>query len=108
MKKLGIIGVVAATVISLPLKVVYLNVLADKVIMKRSLTNTAKILVSNWALFGIIVMLKQHLNFAISNFVVFCIYGVILSAIIGIIVLLTNVVINPNLNIYVKKIISRK
>lgn len=107
-KKLGIIGVVAATVISLPIKVVYLNVLADKVIMKRSLTNTAKILVSNWALFGIIVMLKQHLNFAISNFVVFCIYGVILSAIIGIIVLLTNVIINPNLNIYVKKNISRK
>ena len=107
-KKLGIIGVVAATVISLPIKVVYLNVLADKVIMKRSLTNTAKILVSNWALFGIIVMLEQHLNFAIPNFVVFCIYGVILSAIIGIIVLLTNVIINPNLNIYVKKIISRK
>lgn len=107
-KKLGIIGVVAATVISLPIKVVYLNVLADKVIMKRSLTNTAKILVSNWALFGIIVMLKQHLSFAIPNFGIFCIYGVILSAIIGIIVLLTNVIINPNLNIYVKKIISRK
>ena len=55
----SIVGVLIATVVALPLKVIYLTWLSDKKILKRSYGKTIIILGVNAALFVITVLLKR-------------------------------------------------
>lgn len=67
----GIYGVVFATVIALPLKVIYTNYLAEKKIMKRKPTKTLRIFAVNYGAFIASVFLRDILHYEINSYVDF-------------------------------------
>lgn len=91
----GIQGVLFATVISLPLKVVYCNYIADKKVLKRSFWQTIKILGINYILYFAVVLIYPYICWPISGYLDFCIYSVITLIIVSAVVILTNFIINP-------------
>lgn len=104
----GITGVLLATVIALPLKVIYCTYITDKVILNRSIKKTVSILFANYILFFSIVIINNYLNLNISNYLDFCIYGVVLFFIISLIGVIINVIINPNSFEHIKNMLLKK
>lgn len=104
----GIYGVVIATIAALPIKVIYTNYIADKVIMKRSIFYTLKILGVNYLLFAVIVFVRSRITFNINNYFSFVIYGIILVIIIGLITLGANFLVNPSIFASLKRILRRR
>ena len=92
--KFGIVGVLFATVIALPLKVIYCTYLSYVKILKRTPLKTLKILVPNYILFALCVVSCNYINIVINNFVDFIIYGIILTLIIGFVGVTVNVLAN--------------
>lgn len=92
--KFSIVGVLFATVIALPLKVIYCTYLSDVKILKRTPLKTLKILVPNYILFALCVVSCNYINIVINNFVDFIIYGIILTLIIGFVGVTVNVLAN--------------
>lgn len=88
----GIYGVVLATVISLPLKVIYLNYIAERKIMNRKGVKTLCMLFLNYFIFGITVLLCRLIKISINSYATFIIYGTILFLSYSIIVYLLNFV----------------
>ena len=93
----GIYGVVLATVIALPLKVIYTNYLADKVIMHRSSRNTLLILGANYGIFAVTIYLRSLLSFNINDYLSFAQYGILLTMIYSLIVFGINSIVNKNI-----------
>ena len=104
----GIYGVVIATIAALPIKVIYTNYIADKVIMKRSIFYTLKILGVNYLLFAVIVFVRSRITFNINNYFSFVIYGIILVIIIGLITLGANFLVNPSIFASLKRMLRRR
>ena len=98
--KYGIIGVLIATVVALPIKVVYCTYLADVIILKRSVLKTIKIIGCNWLIFiaTTLIPYKIHVNSIIS----LGIKGAILTIIYSTIVIILNIIINKDLIDFVK------
>lgn len=93
-----IMGVLIATVVALPLKVVYLNYIADKKIMKRSPWKTISIIGINYAIFAATVLIKElAVDLPIQNYWQFILAGCILALIYGLIVFGLNLLVNRNL-----------
>lgn len=95
--RFGITGVLLATVIVLPLKILYSTYLADRVILKRSCKTTLKILFFNYALFFANVYFSNFFSVNIDSVFSFVFYGftyVIIYSILGIVV---NIIANPRL-----------
>lgn len=105
-KKYGIVGVLVATVCALPIKFIYCNYVADKIILKRSMKKTILILVSNILLFFGTILISNFLKLKILNFTSFIIYGVVIFLIILIVSILLNIVVNKDL-LNFKEIIKR-
>jgi O-antigen/teichoic acid export membrane protein len=99
----GIYGVVLATVIALPLKVIYTNYLADKVIMQRSPRNTLLILGTNYGIFGITIFVRRKLLLNIDNYFSFVKYGILLTIIYTAIVFGLNIVVNKDILMLISK-----
>ena len=95
--KFGIIGVLFATVIVLPLKISYSTYLADKVILKRSCKQTIKILFFNYAFFFASVYFGKYVQTNIDGVISFAIHGFLYLIVFGIIGVVVNIFANPSL-----------
>ncbi len=94
---LGIVGVLIATVIALPLKVVYLNWLADRKVMKRSPKKTIMTLTVNYLIFGATVVLNEFISIPVNSYVQFFIYSAGLFVIYLIITFALNALVNKDM-----------
>ncbi|ADU24275.1 polysaccharide biosynthesis C-terminal domain-containing protein [Ruminococcus albus] len=93
--KFGIVGVLFATVIALPLKIIYTTYISDKKVMHRSYRKSITIIGSNILLFIIVVILDKVIDFEIANIPTFLLAGIVLTLVIGAIGTLMNLIINP-------------
>jgi O-antigen/teichoic acid export membrane protein len=103
----GVYGVTIATVVSLPLKVVYVNYLADIKIMKRSPWKTLSILGVNYLIFGITVIIQQFVTLNIDSYYSFALYGFILVLIYAPIVYGFNLIVNKDFSKYIFKTVTK-
>lgn len=95
---LGIYGVLIATVCALPLKVIYLNWLCEKKILKRSPLKTILILCSNYLIFGLTVLFGSlYGEFSINNYWSLVVYGIVLVAIYFVLTLVINLIVNRDI-----------
>ena len=106
--KMGIVGVLLATVIALPLKVIWCIYISDKKVLKRSYKKSIMILGSNYLFFAFVIWCKHYVNFKISSLCEFLIYGTGLTFIIGVGVILINIIVNRELIMVVKKYIFKR
>lgn len=101
--KMGITGVLLATVIALPLKVVYCTYLCDKKILMRSYSKSLKIFFANYSVFAIAVLLDRFFAIKIENYLSFIMYGTVFLVAFIIICGSLNYVLNPNLRFFIKR-----
>lgn len=94
--RFGIEGVLFATVIALPLKVIYCNFVADKLVMKRSAQKTVLILGINYLLFTIAVTLSHYINFEVNSYTEFFLKGIVTTLVVLAVTLSVNAAINPS------------
>ncbi len=93
-KKLGIVGVTLATVIALPVKVVWCTYVADKKVMHRSYGKSVSIIGINFLFFiGVILVFKTHQPI-INSYGQFFIWGVLSTVVFSIIVMGLNFLVN--------------
>ena len=102
--KFGIVGVLVATVLALPLKVIYLTVLSEKVILKRSCIKTIKIMIVNFLLFGITIAINKIIELNIANYGQFLLNALVISIIYCIIGVLVNYLANKDCIKILKKL----
>lgn len=93
-KKYGILGVTLATVISLPLKVIWCTYIADKKVMKRSLKKSFLIIFVNFLVYIIAIIFSYIYHPLIDNYLQFMIWGIVLLFFFGIIDLVLNIAVN--------------
>lgn len=105
---LGIYGVLFATMIALPLKVVYCAYISDRKIMKRSCKKTVMILGSNYLFFAAVVFVEKYIHLDINNYLEFVAAGVITTAICSICGAAVNIAANPECIGIVKIFLNRK
>lgn len=105
---IGIVGVLLATVIALPPKLIYCNYVADTIILKRNCWNTIKILGVNYVLFAVIVVISKYMQINISSWREFFVCGILLFSVTTIIVMTINFVTNPKLVVGIKNIYRRR
>lgn len=106
--KFGIVGVLLATVLALPLKVVVCTYLSEVKILRRSPWKSLKIMAVNYVLFFATVIINFRLNLAITNYVGFLVYGVLFTGIYGIIGTVANYFANPDMLNIVKTVLKRR
>ena len=106
-QRYGIVGVLVATVVALPLKVIYCNYVADKEILKRSQIRTLSILGINGGIFAAVVLVNPLLNLQITSYLSFVLHGGVVFAVIGMISVVLNVIVNRDL-LKIKTLFSRK
>lgn len=92
----GIVGVLIATVASLPLKAIWCVYIAEKKVMKRSFWNTIKIWIANYAVFSVAVILKKTVAIEVDNYGAFVLYGVFYAMLFGTLALISNIAANRN------------
>lgn len=104
---LGITGVLLATVLALPLKVIYCAYISDKKVLHRSPWKTIKILGINYLLFLGSICIVSFLDFKIQNYMEFIKYGFIIT--IGYVILgvFLNIITNPEC-LKVKKYLTKE
>ena len=108
---MGIIGVLLATLISLPLKVIYLNALCERKILKRNPLQSIIIIFVNYLLFFMVVFLEEafHLSTIIeTNILKFLLFGILFFLVISFMTFLVNLFVCPDLLDEVKKILKIK
>ncbi|WP_297959796.1 polysaccharide biosynthesis C-terminal domain-containing protein [uncultured Ruminococcus sp.] len=104
----GIYGVVAGTVIALPIKVVWCIYISDKKVIRRSYLKTVKILLANYLLFGCAVLTEKLIDFRINGFGTFLMWSAICLAAFTFMGAVLNIIANPKMLKYVKTIISQR
>lgn len=92
--RFGIVGVLIATVIALPLKVIYCTYISDKVIFKDSYVRTISILGINYMIFGVTVFAGKFIKLNINSYFDFLINGIFILIIILAIGIILNTVVN--------------
>lgn len=91
----GIYGVLIATVVALPLKVIFTNYISERKVLKRNPIRTITIYISNYIIFiATIIINKFFLKLQIDNYISFILYGIILTLIYTVIIYLINFLIN--------------
>lgn len=93
-RKYGISGVLFATVIALPLKVVYCIYLSEKVILKRSVMKSILILGANYTVFLIAVIFEKTVSLNIESWFGFFGIGFLLASIFLILGAVLNIIVN--------------
>lgn len=104
----GIYGVLIATVVALPLKVVYCAYISDKKIMKRSCKKTIMILGANYLFFAAVVAAEKYIHLNIENYLDFVVAGVFTTAICAVCGVIVNIAANPDCVGIVKVLLNRK
>jgi len=93
--KYGIEGVLFATVIALPLKVIYCGYIAEKVVLKRKPYRFCLVLGLNYLFFALVVYMSQKICIVIDNYMDFIKYGVIITILMLFAGAIVNIVANP-------------
>ena len=105
--RFGIVGVLFATVISLPIKVVWCTYISDVKIMKRSIWKTISILSVNYLLFAGVVVISKVIPLEVNSYGQFLVYGLVLSAVIGIVGTVANVLVNKECLRVIRRLFHR-
>lgn len=92
--KFGIVGVTMATVIALPIKVIWCTYIADKKVMKRSYLKSISIIGVNFLFFFGVVFLARLYQPSINSYGQFFMWGLILTAVFGIVGMGLNFLVN--------------
>lgn len=82
-KKIGMVGVLLATIIALPIKIIWCIYISDIQVLHRSCLKTLKIIGCNYVLFGAIVMIFDKIKIEVSTYSEFVMYSVLLVVILG-------------------------
>ncbi len=90
----GIVGVLIATVVALPIKAIWCIYIADRKVMGRSCLNTLKIWMANYAVFAVALLLKETVTVKIDNYGIFVLYGGLYTVLFGLLSLISNMVAN--------------
>lgn len=93
----GVSGILLGTVMALPLKVIILNYVAEKKVLKRKNGKTVKILIVNYIIFGLTVVLNSFLKLQYASYIQLAMYGAFLTVIYGIVVFSVNSLVNKDL-----------
>lgn len=104
----GIVGVLFATVIALPLKVIWCMYISDKKVMKRTLKKSLSIMLVNFALLAMVAVGNQFIHLNITSYPRFFLYGIVVFSIMGIIVLAANLAVNPRMLQFILHFIKGK
>lgn len=102
--KFAIVGVLAGTVIALPIKFIYCAYISDKYILKRSFSSTIKILGGNYILFAFAVLIGPWLQFSPANYLDFFVRGIMYGILFVVAGTIVNVLANPK----VLKLVHRR
>lgn len=94
--KYGIVGVTLATVIALPIKVIWCTYVADKKIMRRSYWKSISIIGVNFLFFWGVVFLSRIYQPVIMSYSQFFVWGVILTIVFGAIGMGLNFLVNKD------------
>lgn len=92
--KFGIVGVTMATVIALPIKVLWCTYIADKKVMKRSYLKSILIIGTNFMFFLGVVVIFNIYRPVISSYLQLFIWGLFLSLVLGLIGMGLNFLVN--------------
>ena len=106
--RFGIIGVVLGTVCALPLKMIYCNIMSDRVILRRSMRRTIAIIAVNMVLFLLTVGVNECIDLPIRTYWDFIVYGILVTVVMGGVGVGVNVAVNPDCMKYVMSIFCRK
>lgn len=107
-QKFGIVGVTLATVIALPLKVLWCTYVADKKVMNRSYWKSISIIGVNFLFFFGVVAISKFYQPTINSYGQFFIWGIVLTVVFGAIGMGLNFIINRDCWGIVKKYILRR
>lgn len=94
--KFGIVGVTLATVIALPIKVIWCTYVADKKVMKRSYWKSVSIIGVNFLFFFGVVFLSRFYQPTISSYGQFFMWGIILTIVFGTVGMGLNFLVNKD------------
>ena len=89
-----IVGVLIATVVALPLKVIYCTYISDVKILHRKVWKTVSILGINYLIFISAVLLYEFIDLGIDSWLLFFAYGVLFFVIFSIVTIFANILIN--------------
>lgn len=106
--KFGIVGVLLATVVALPLKVLWCIYISDRKVLHRSYKRTCVILGGNYVFFFCIVLISHYFKLEINSYGMFLLWGVILTIVIGGLGAAANIVINRDLLEIIKKYVLKR
>ena len=93
-KKLGIVGVTLATVIALPVKVMWCTYVADKKVIHRSYWKSLSIIGVNFLFFFAVVFVSHMYRPIINTYSQFLIWGVLLTALFSVMGMGLNIIVN--------------
>lgn len=105
--KFGIKGVLFATVIALPIKVIYCTYITERKVLRRSLRKTLTILGTNALLFIAVVITSHYIKIPINTFGEFIVKGALVFVVFSVVGVLINYIINPSC-INIVKAIKKK
>lgn len=107
-ERFGIVGVLVATVVALPLKVLWCIYISDKKVMHRTYKTTVVILGINYLFFAGIVICKRFLSLNINDYGQFVIHAIIITVLLTVIGSALNLAVNPYcLRIFMKLLKKR-
>lgn len=106
--KFGIVGVLFATMIALPIKIIYCTYLSNKVILKRSVWPSIKIIATNYLLFGCAVLYTYINPVGAESFKQFIIYTLLVCIVIYPVFAIVNILLAPKLIKHYSPLIKRK
>lgn len=106
--KYGIAGVLLATVVALPLKVIITNWMSDVLIMKRKVWKTIFIIGGNYLVFFATVIITLFNKITVKSIYEFIGYGIILTIIYIPIVFIVNCLSNKQIIKSIKEIARKK
>ena len=93
----GIYGVLFATVVALPIKVIYTNYISDIKILRRSPKKTVSIFILNYLVFAVAIIINQNINITFDSYKTFVAYGFLLAVVFSVFVFVLNSILNPDL-----------
>ena len=106
--KYRIIGVTIATVVALPLKVLWCLYVSDKKVMHRSYRKSITILGANYLLFFVNVVISRKIRLPIFSYGSFLFYGLVISSIVFAMGIIVNITVNKDCALLIKNKLFKK
>lgn len=107
-KKLGIIGVTLASVIALPVKVIWCTYVSDKKVMHRSYFKSYSIIGVNLLFYFAVAFISKYYHLVIYSYGKFFLVAIILTVFIGILGMILNFAVNRECWQVVRRYIIKK